>query len=201
MRKTSRVTGAIKRITVFTGSASGVSPTYAEAAVSFGTTMAKAGVGIVFGGGNIGLMGVLADAAMAAGGEVIGVIPEALLAREVAHHGITQLDVVPDMHVRKMRMATYGDAFVAMPGGIGTLEELFEAWTWLQLGIHIKPVALLDVDGFWTSLLVMLDAMVAEGFVSERFRQSLIVRERADDLLDALRDWTPPEVSRTGAKV
>src|SRR5690606_10528864 len=151
---------ALSRIVVFTGSSDGTDPAYFAAATAVGTAISKAGLGLVYGGGNVGLMGAVASAGRAAGGEVIGVIPQALVDKEIAHPDLTRLEVVADMHERKMRMAELCDAFVALPGGIGTLEELFEAWTWLQLGIHSKPIALYDVDGFWDPMLAMIDRMV-----------------------------------------
>lgn len=182
----------IERIAVYTGSAPGSSPAYRAAAEDVGRRLAVDGVGIVYGGGRVGLMGAVADAARAAGGEVIGVIPQALVDAELAHPGLSTLEVVPDMHVRKMRMAELADGFVALPGGPGTLEELFEAWTWLQLGLHRKPVALYDVDGFWQPLLGMLDGMVEAGFMRRAFRESLCVVRTPDGLLDAFAAWEPP---------
>lgn len=152
-------------VAVFCGAREGTDPRYAEVARALGTALAQAGVGLVYGGGNVGLMGAVADAALAAGGEVVGVIPRGLVDREVGHHGVDRLEVVESMHERKQRMADLADAFVALPGGVGTLEELFEAITWRQLGIHAKPVALLDVDGFWEPLRHMLSQMVQAGFV------------------------------------
>lgn len=182
----------IARVAVYTGSARGNAPEFAAAASAVGTRLARAGLGLVYGGGHAGLMGVVSDAALAAGGEVFGVIPQALVDAELAHPGLTSLEIVPDMHVRKMRMAELADGFVALPGGPGTLEELFEAWTWLQLGLHRKPVAVYDVGGFWEPLLAMLDRMVAAGFLAGAFRDSLIVVRTPDELLAALADWEPP---------
>ena len=142
------------RLAVFTGSSFGRSERYTEAARAVGTHLAEQGIGVVYGGGHVGLMGVVADAAMAAGGEVIGVIPQGLADRELAHHGLTRLEVVATMHERKALMADLSDGFVSLPGGAGTLEEFFEVWTWQQLGIHAKPVCLYDVDGFWQPMLV-----------------------------------------------
>lgn len=182
----------IARIAVYTGSAPGASPAYAAAAAAVGTTLASAGMGLVYGGGRAGLMGVVADAALAAGGEVHGVIPRALVDAELAHPGLTRLEVVADMHERKMRMADLADAFVALPGGAGTLEELFEAWTWLQLGLHRKPVSLYDVDGYWTSLGAMLDTMVDAGFLTAAFRGTLGVASDPAGLLAGFAAWEPP---------
>lgn len=182
----------IGRVAVYTGSSPGTSPIYREAATQVGRFLGASGVGVVYGGGHVGLMGTVADAALTAGGEAIGVIPQALVNAELAHPGLTALEVVPDMHVRKMRMADLADAFVALPGGPGTLEEFFEAWTWLQLGFHRKPVALYDVDGFWQPLLRMLDGMVEAGFLQADFRASLLVVDTPEALLTAFREWEPP---------
>lgn len=179
----------VGRLTVFTGSSVGNSPTYLQAVQNFGHEIADAGCGIVFGGGHVGLMGALADAALNAGGEVIGVMPQSLADREVPHQGLTRLDMMPDMHARKARMAELGDAFVALPGGAGTLEELFEIWTWQQLELHTKPVALYNVDGFWDPLINMLDHMQAQGFIRSAFRQALIVADDTRSLLTAIDDW------------
>jgi uncharacterized protein (TIGR00730 family) len=180
-----------RSVTVFTGSALGNDASFAEKTAAFAEAAARAGVRIVYGGGCVGLMGVLADAALKSGGSLHGVIPQALVDGEIAHPGLTQLDVVPNMHARKLRMAELGDAFVALPGGAGTLEELFEVWTWQQLGVHSKPVALFNIEGYWTPLLGALDAMVRSGFLGERFRTSLIVEDTADDLFRALETWSP----------
>lgn len=182
----------IRRIAVYTGSAPGTVPAYRDAAAEMGTRLGREGLGLVYGGGHVGLMGVVSDAALDAGAEVFGVIPQALVDAELAHPRLREIEVVPDMHTRKMRMSELADAFVAMPGGPGTLEEFFEVWTWLQLGFHRKPVALLDVDGFWRPLTDMLDRMVASGFMTAAFRGSLIVAPTVDALFEALAAWTPP---------
>jgi uncharacterized protein (TIGR00730 family) len=161
------------RVAVFCGSSAGRESRYAVAAAAFGADLAAAGVGIVYGGASVGLMGVLADAALAAGGEVIGVIPGGLFTAEVPHQGLTRLQVVASMHERKAVMADLADAFAALPGGLGTLDELFEVLTWLQLGLHAKPVALVDVGGFWNPLAEMLDGLTAAGFVPAATRSSL----------------------------
>jgi uncharacterized protein (TIGR00730 family) len=158
------------RVAVFCGSSAGREPRYAVAAAAFGRDLAAAGVGIVYGGASVGLMGVLADAALTAGGEVIGVIPGGLFAAEVPHQRLTQLQVVASMHERKAVMADLADAFVALPGGLGTLDELFEILTWRQLGLHAKPIALIDVGGFWDPLAEMLDGLTAAGFVPAETR-------------------------------
>ena len=161
------------RFTVFAGSSMGSRPEFAAAAADLGRVLAEAGVGVVYGGSSVGLRGVLAQAAMAAGGEVIGVIPQVLVEAEVAAGGITRLEVVATMHLRKARMAELGDAFVALPGGLGTLEELFEILTWRKLGIHAKPAALLNVAGAWDPLLALLASQAADGFVPAGFAAEL----------------------------
>jgi uncharacterized protein (TIGR00730 family) len=161
------------RVAVFCGSSAGREPRYAAAAADFGRQLAEAGVGIVYGGASVGLMGVLADAALAAGGEVVGVIPGGLFAAEVPHQGLTRLEVVGSMHERKALMAGEADAFAALPGGLGTLDELFEILTWRQLGLHAKPVALVDVAGFWDPLAALLDELTVAGFVPAAMRDSV----------------------------
>ncbi|ALC06540.1 LOG family protein [Corynebacterium deserti GIMN1.010] len=180
------------RVTVFTGSALGTTSLYTLAAQTLANTAVARGVDLVYGGGKVGLMGVVADAFLAAGGQVLGVIPQSLMESELGHEGLTKLEVVADMHERKGRMAELGDGFIAMPGGAGTLEEFFEVWTWLQLGIHSKPVALYDVDGFWQPLLEMLEQMTQRGFIKRDFFNTLIVESDAEALLDAMANWTPP---------
>ena len=187
----------IQRITVFTGSAVGNSTSYLEAVQDFARVVAEAGYGVVFGGGHVGLMGALADAALGAGTEVIGVMPQSLVNGEIAHEGLTSLEIVDDMHARKMRMAELGDAFVALPGGAGTLEELFEAWTWQQLGIHANPVALYNVDGFWDPLISMVEHMTHTGFIRESFQNALIVAHDPHELLAAIERWEPPAAKWT----
>lgn len=182
----------LRRITVFTGSASGNSPVFAERTAQLARALAERGIGVVYGGGKVGLMGVLADAAITAGGSVHGVMPRSLVDGEIAHEGLATLDVVADMHERKLRMGELADAFVALPGGAGTLEELFEVWTWQQLGIHAKPVALFDVDGYWRPLLAALEGMSAHGFLSSQFLASLVVADTTEGLLAKLAAWTPP---------
>jgi uncharacterized protein (TIGR00730 family) len=168
---------------VFCGSSAGQDPAYAALAAQLGQTLAQRRIGVVYGGGRVGLMGVLADATLAAGGEVIGVIPQALMDREVGHKGLTQLHVVDSMHARKALMAELANGFVALPGGIGTLEEIFEVWTWAQLGMHRKPCALLDVNGFFTPLVGFLDRLVAEGFLRPESRAMLAVTKSPEELL------------------
>ena len=174
------------RICVFCGSSAGGRPEYAEAARAVGRIAAARGLGIVYGGSRLGLMGAMADAALSAGGEVIGVIPRALVDREIAHTGLTELRVVAGMHERKATMAALSDAFVALPGGAGTLDELFEIWTWAQLGLHDKPIAILDVAGFYTHLLRHLDGAVSDGFLRQESRTTLRVARDPVTLLQEL---------------
>ncbi|MPZ60373.1 MAG: TIGR00730 family Rossman fold protein [Propionibacteriales bacterium] len=189
------------RLAVFTGSSMGRHEEYAHTARALGRHLAERGVGIVYGGAHVGLMGALADAALAAGGDVTGVMPRNLVDAEIAHTGLTRLDVVDSMHERKARMAALADGFVALPGGIGTLEELFEVWTWQRIGLHTKPVALLDVAGYWTGLLTFLDTQVAEGFVRPADREALLLVDELDRLLPALDAWRPTPSKLTDPEV
>jgi uncharacterized protein (TIGR00730 family) len=184
------------QLCVFCGSSRGARPGYADAARALGAALARRGIGLVYGGGSIGLMGVLADAVLAGGGSVIGVIPRGLSSAEIAHAGLTELRVVSSMHERKAMMAALADGFLALPGGLGTLEELLEMFTWLQLGIHRKPVALLEVDGYWRGLRRLLDDAVAAGFVEPARAAMLLVETNVDALLDHLLAWTPPALPR-----
>jgi uncharacterized protein (TIGR00730 family) len=177
---------ALRRVCVFCGSKHGARPEYADAAQAMGAALAASGIDLVYGGGRVGLMGVVADAVLAAGGEVIGVIPDHMSDREIAHFGLTDLRIVPSMHERKALMYELSDGFAALPGGLGTLEELFEITTWSQLGLHAKPTGLLDVNGFFTPLVAFLDQLVTEGFVSERHRRLLRVAAEPEALLDRL---------------
>ena len=181
----------MKRLAVYCGSATPAEPSYIELARSVGRELAERGIGIVYGGGRKGLMGAIADAAMAAGGEVIGVIPEALVGAEVAHRGLTELHVVPDMHHRKKMMADLSDAFVALPGGAGTLEELFEVYTWAQLGYHHKPVAVLNIGGFYDPLIALLTHTVREGFMRQTYFDLLQVDADPAKLIDKLKRYRP----------
>jgi uncharacterized protein (TIGR00730 family) len=174
------------RICVFCGSSPGRGEIYGEAAAGLGRLLAERGMGLVYGGASVGTMGIVADAALAAGGEVVGVIPQALVDREVAHAGLTDLRIVPDMHQRKATMADLSDGFVALPGGAGTMEELFEVWTWALLGLHAKPIGLLDVNGFYDPLAAMLDHMVTEGFLSTANRDLVCLESDPTLLLDHL---------------
>jgi uncharacterized protein (TIGR00730 family) len=183
----------LKTVCVFCGSATGADPAYALAAREFGRELAARKLGLVYGGGRVGLMGELATAALAAGGEVVGVIPHALAHKEIALAECTELIVVDTMHQRKALMADRADAFVALPGGFGTCDELFEIITWAQLGIHRKPVGLLNVNGFFTPLLAWLDHVVGEGLLKPAHRELLLTADAVPDLLAALATWTPPE--------
>ena len=177
---------------VFCGASIGSNPAYREAAVALGQAIARRGWTLVYGGGAVGLMGVVADAAMAAGGDVVGIIPQSLLDAEVGHKGLTRLEVVDGMHARKARMAELSDAFIALPGGLGTLEELFEVWTWGQLGYHAKPLGLLDVNGFYDKLGGFLDHIVEEGFVRPQHRDMLLLGQQPDELLAAMDRFVAP---------
>jgi uncharacterized protein (TIGR00730 family) len=181
-----------RRICVFCGSSPGVNPAYAEAARHLGRTLAGRGIGLVYGGGSVGLMGVMADAALAAGGQVIGVIPRALQLRELGHAGLSELHVVGSMHERKAKMAELADAFVAMPGGMGTLEEFAEILTWAQLGLHAKPIGVLNVAGYFDGLRALVEQGIAERFIHPGYRVLLTYAADVDDLLEALARWQPP---------
>lgn len=182
----------MRSLCVFCGSSPGNLPEYGAEARRLGALLAARGVRLVYGGGRVGLMGEVADAVLAAGGQAVGVIPQALWEREVGHTGLTELHVVESMHQRKAMMAELSDAFVALPGGIGTLEELFEIWTWGQLGIHRKPYALLDVAGYFQPLVAFLDHMVDRGFVRPAHRAMVLVDTDPASLLDRLASHRPP---------
>jgi uncharacterized protein (TIGR00730 family) len=188
--------GAIRAVCVYCGSSPGVRPEYRAAAAGFGELLARRGVTLVYGGAAVGLMGAVADAALGAGGEVIGVLPRHLATREVAHQSLTRLELVATMHERKARMAELADAFVALPGGIGTLEELFETWTWAQLGLHRKPCGLLDVAGYFAPLAAFLDRMLGEGFVRPEHRAMLVSATDPAALLDALSGYQGPALPK-----
>lgn len=181
----------LRSICVFCGASTGTDPVYREAAAAMGRTLAEQGITLVYGGGAVGLMGVVADAALAAGGEVIGIIPQSLKDAEIGHPGLTRLEIVDGMHARKARMAELADAFIAMPGGLGTLEELFEVWTWGQLGYHSKPLGLLDTNHFYAKLSHFLDHLVAEAFVRPQYREMLQRGDTPVALLERLRAWQP----------
>jgi uncharacterized protein (TIGR00730 family) len=176
----------IRRIIVFCGSSLGTDPVYRSTAEELGQAMVRRRIGLVYGGGDIGLMGVIADTVTGLNGEVIGVIPGFLQDREVAHHGLTQLIVTASMHERKQRMHELGDAVIAMPGGFGTLDEFFELLTWKQLGLHRQPIGLLNVNGFFDPLLAQMDRMVKDGFLKAAYRDGVVVRSAPEALLDAL---------------
>lgn len=181
------------RIAVFCGSSSGNDPIFAERARAMGKTIAEAGHSLVFGGGKVGLMGILADSVLEHGGEVIGVIPQMLKEREVAHAGVTELYVVDDMHQRKARMNSLAKAFIAMPGGAGTLEEIFEVWTWAQLGYHEKPCAFFNVAGYYDPLFSFLDNMRENGFLKDAYRDMLIVDDEPGRILARFEDYASPQ--------
>jgi uncharacterized protein (TIGR00730 family) len=186
----------MKRLCVFAGSSPGSRPEYAAAARALATELVRRRLGVVFGGGSVGLMGVLADTALSAGGEVIGVIPQGLASRELAHTGLTELRVVSSMHERKALMAALVDGFIALPGGLGTFEETLEILTWSQLGIHRKPVGALNVAGYFEGLRRMLAHAVAEGFVRPEYQALLLFEEEPPALLDAFAAWQPPPIAR-----
>ncbi len=162
--------------------------------------MARRGIGLVYGGGNVGLMGIVADAVMAAGGAAIGVITQGLYEREIAHLGLTSLEITGSMHERKLRMAELADGFVALPGGIGTLEEIFEQWTWAQLGIHAKPCGFLNAGGYFDPLLAMIARMTSESFLSEAHAQMVLVDDQIEQLIDRFADYCPPPLKWTGGQ-
>ena len=186
----------MRRICVFCGSQVGGQPLYAAAATAVGTLLALRGIGLVYGGGKVGLMGVLADAALAAGGEVIGVIPERLMNRELGHGGVTDLRVVDSMHERKAMMSDLSDAFIALPGGYGTFEEFFEVVTWMQLGIHAKPCGLLNVGGYYDMLLALLDHAAGESFIRPQHRGLVLVDTEPAMLLQQLLDYRTPQIEK-----
>jgi uncharacterized protein (TIGR00730 family) len=182
----------VKSVCVFCGSNLGRDPAYLKAAVSAGEALAREGLILVYGGGKVGLMGAVADAALAAGGRVVGVMPRALFEREIAHAGLSELHVVETMHERKQTMASLADGFLALPGGAGTFEEFFEQWTWAQLGIHAKPVGLLDVNAYFQPLLALIDKIVAEGFMARTYRDMLVVEPSVAPLLGRFQTYSPP---------
>ena len=176
----------MKRLAVYCGSSMGSDPAFAETARLLGQEMARRGIGLVYGGGRLGLMGVVADSVLRSGGEAYGVIPQALIDLEVAHTGLTELHIVQTMHERKALMTDLTDAFVAIPGGIGTLDELFEAWSWNALGYHAKPFALLNVHQFWDGMIQFLDHVTTSGFMSPARRSQLLVADSIDEVIDML---------------
>jgi len=194
--RTQPAPASLQRVAVYCASNDGVRPEYLECARALGTVMAERGLTVVYGGGRVGLMGALADAALAAGGEVIGVMPHGLVQREVAHHGLTALRVVGSMHERKAMIEELSDAFITLPGGLGTLEEFFETWTWAQLGVHRKPIGLFDVEGYWRPLVALLDHVESEGFLRGNPREWLVVSDDASSMLDRLQAFHAPTVRR-----
>lgn len=186
----------MRSICVFCGSNPGSSPAYIEATRSLAEVLVARGMRVVYGGAHVGTMGALADAALRAGGEVVGVIPQSLVDAEVAHQGLSELRIVGSMHERKALMAELADGFVALPGGLGTLEELAEVATWSQLGLHDKPVGLLDVRQFWQPLIDLLDHAVTEQFLRIENRHIILREEDPDALLDAMADWRPARVPK-----
>jgi uncharacterized protein (TIGR00730 family) len=186
----------VTRVCVFCGSSAGIRPEYADAARRLAAELARRGLGLVYGGGSVGIMGVLADAALASGVEVIGVIPRPLASRELAHAGLTELKLVESMHERKATMAALAGGFIALPGGLGTLEETLEILTWAQLGIHQKPVAALNVAGYWDHLIRLLGHAIGEGFVRREHAELMLFGDSADELLDRMAAWKPPALPR-----
>ncbi|AYA35792.1 TIGR00730 family Rossman fold protein [Hymenobacter oligotrophus] len=186
----------MKSIAVYCGSSAGTDVRYREHATQVGQTFAQRGITLVYGGGNVGLMGAVADATMANGGQAIGIIPGFLADKEVAHLGLTQLEVVDNMHQRKLRMVELAEGFIAMPGGFGTLEELFEVLTWGQLGLHRKPIGLLNVAGFYDALIHLLEHMVLQGLLRSENRRQLLVADNVDELLAQMNAWQPSNVEK-----
>ena len=186
----------MEAVCVFCGSREGSRPAYAEATRSMGKEIARRGLGLVYGGGRVGLMGAVADAVLEEGGEAVGVIPKALVSKEIAHAGLTKLHVVGSMHERKMMMADLSDGFVTLPGGYGTLEEFFEILSWAQLSIHEQPCGLLDVDGFWEPLSTLFDHAVTEGFVHLDHRSLVLTEGDSRVLLERMEHYTPPKTKK-----
>lgn len=186
----------MKSLCIYCGSSPGATPVYGQAARELAQAMVEQNIALVYGGGNVGLMGIIADEVMRLGGQATGVIPEALLKKELGHNGLTQLHIVKDMHERKAMMADLSDGFIAMPGGVGTLEELFEVFTWAQLGFHQKPIGLLNVDGFYDGLLQFIQHMVSQRFLKGEQAEILIAEARPADLLQRFRSFVPHHVPK-----
>ncbi|KAF2340932.1 LOG family protein [Flavobacterium tistrianum] len=186
----------MKRITVFCASSFGTEKIYEEQAVALGKTLAEQNIELVYGGANVGLMGAVADGALNAGGKVIGVLPNFLRSKEIAHLGLTELILVESMHERKTKMNDLCDGVIALPGGFGTLEELFEMLTWAQLGLHKKPIAVLNVNGYYDSLIELLQTMTEKGLLKEVNREMLLVSDNIDDLLDQMKNYVAPTVGK-----
>ncbi len=186
----------IQNICVYLGSNPGHEPAYADAAMTLGTVLAKRGLTLIYGGAHVGTMGIIADAALAAGGTVIGIIPQALVGKEIAHQGLSELHVVDSMHARKRLMADLSDGFIALPGGAGTLEEITEVWTWGQLGMHKKPMALLSVNDYFAGFEVFLDHVQGQGFMTKAHRDMLMIDNDIDRILERFDTYQPPAVSK-----
>ena len=186
----------MKRVTVFCGSSSGSEDLYYKQAYMLGSSLAKRGIGVVYGGAKVGLMGAVADGALGAGGEVIGVLPNFLRSKEIAHMGLTELIQVESMHERKLKMNELCDGVIALPGGYGTMEEFFEMITWAQLGLHQKPIALLNINGFYDSLINLVQTMVVHGFLKETNQNMLLVDDEIDSLLEKMKNYVPPVVGK-----
>lgn len=186
----------MKRICVYCGSSPGESPEYMEAARILGRELVKRDITLVYGGAHVGIMGEIADTVLAAGGEVIGIMPKALADKEIAHNGLTELRVVGSMHERKAMMADLSDGFIALPGGMGTLEEIFEVLTWSQLGYHRKPCSLLNIKGYYDSLTQFLDHTVEEGFVKSVHRGMILIEDNTEKLLDLMAEYESPKVDK-----
>ncbi|MEG1024466.1 MAG: TIGR00730 family Rossman fold protein, partial [Flavobacterium sp.] len=184
------------RITVFCASSFGTEKIYEEQANALGKTLAEQNIELVYGGANVGLMGAVADGALNAGGKVIGVLPNFLRSKEIAHHGLTELILVESMHERKTKMNDLCDGVIALPGGFGTLEELFEMLTWAQLGLHKKPIAILNINGFYDSLIELLKGMVEKGLLKDVNQKMLLVSDNIEDLLNKMRNYVPPTVGK-----
>ena len=187
------------RICIFCGSSTGDDPAYGEGAAVAARSIALGGDALVYGGGRVGLMGVVADAALGAGGEIVGVMPRPLVEREIAHRGLHELHVVETMHDRKTTMSSLADAFLALPGGAGTLEEIFEQWTWGQLGIHSKPCGFLNLKGYFEPIRAMVEKMVSEGFLLPQFATMLTFSDSIDEILTGFRSYVPPPSKWTSA--
>ncbi|MFD1602455.1 TIGR00730 family Rossman fold protein [Flavobacterium artemisiae] len=186
----------MKRITVFCASSFGTDKIYEEQAVLVGKTLAEQNIELVYGGANVGLMGAVADGALQAGGKVIGVLPDFLRSKEIAHLGLTELILVESMHERKTKMSDLCDGVIALPGGFGTLEELFEMLTWAQLGLHKKPIAILNINGFYDALITLLETMTEKGLLKEVNQKMLLVSDNIDDLLYQMKNYTAPTVGK-----
>jgi hypothetical protein len=186
----------VKRVCVFCGSSPGTRPGYADTARTLAAALVRRHMGLVYGGGQVGLMGVMADAVLEQGGEVIGVIPRPLASRELAHPGLTEMRMVESMHERKATMASLVDAFITLPGGLGTLEETLEVLTWAQLGIHRKPIGILNTEGYYDGLLKLLAHAVSEGFVRREYLSLVLFADEPDELLERFATWKPPDLPR-----